>query len=187
MSRRWAIFSLWDKTGAQQLAQVLADCGYGILATSKTAAILKQSGITVTDVANWTGAPEILGGRVKTIHPKIAAGILSYRDDSSIEPIDFVVCNLYPFAQGLKEKRSLKEMVELIDIGGVTLLRAAAKNWFFVTPVPKPDYYPLVIEQLTQHGQVSESLRRELAQKTFELTGNYDMMISRYLADIVDR
>lgn len=187
MDTRWAIFSLWDKTGADELARALINCGYGILATSKTAAILKQSGIKVTDVATWTNAPEILGGRVKTIHPKIAAGILSYREDCDIEPIDFVVCNLYPFEQGLRERRQLKEMVELIDIGGVTLLRAAAKNWFFVTAVPRPEYYPIIIEEITQYGRVSERRRKELAQKTFELTGNYDMMIARYLAEIVDK
>ncbi|MGQ9678569.1 MAG: IMP cyclohydrolase [bacterium] len=186
MINRWAIFSLWDKSGAAELAEALINRGYGILATSKTAAVLKQSGINITEVGTWTGSPEILAGRVKTIHPKIAAGILSNREDSSIEPIDFVVCNLYPFAQGLSEKRELKEMVELIDIGGVTLLRAAAKNWFFVTAVPTPDIYPLVIQELRAHNSVSEKIRRELARNTFEMTGKYDMMIAQYLADIVD-
>lgn len=187
MINRWAIFSLWDKRGAAELAQALINCGYGVLATSQTATVLKEFGINVTEVEKWTDSPEILGGRVKTIHPKIAAGILSNREDGSIELIDFVVCNLYPFEQGLREKLGLKEMVELIDIGGVTLLRAAAKNWFFVTAVPTPDLYPLVVEQLAELNRVSERVRRELARRTFEITAKYDMLIAQYLADIVDK
>ncbi len=186
MKVRWAIFSLWDKRGAVDLARVLANYGYRILATSKTAEVLSAGGVEVTEVSQWTGAPEILGGRVKTIHPKIAAGILSLRQDETIEPIDLVVCNLYPFAEGIKQQRTLPEMIELIDIGGVTLLRAAAKNWRYVTPVPDPQYYSLVIQEFNSRGGVAEDKRLELARRTFELTSNYDRLIANYFADIVD-
>ncbi len=187
MKTRWAIFSLWDKTGAVELAQTIVNYGYQILATSRTAQVLSTGGVDVTEVSQWTGAPEILGGRVKTIHPKIAAGILSLRQDESVEPIDLVVCNLYPFADGIKQGCSLKELIELIDIGGVTLLRAAAKNWFFVTPVPAPQYYQLIVEEFKRNGEVSPLKRLELARITFELTGSYDRLIANYFAEIVDK
>lgn len=186
MERRWALFSVWDKTGAVEFARVLVRGGYGILATSKTAGVLEGAGIAVTEVGKWTGAGEILEGRVKTLHPKVAAGILARRKEG-IEPIDFVVCNLYPFAQGRAAGRGVEEMVELIDIGGVTLLRAAAKNWFYVTPVPGPEFYPRVIAEFEATGRVSERLRLELAQRTFQMTSDYDRMIAGYLADIIDR
>ncbi len=185
--RGWAILSVWDKTGLVELAQAINEAGYGILSTAKTAAVLRDGGLKVTEVAEWTSAPEILGGRVKTLHPKIAAGILSLRNEKTIEPIDFVVCNLYPFAEGLKQGLGLKEMIELIDIGGVTLLRAAAKNWFYVTAVPEPKYYPVVMEELRTQGEVSPKQRLRLARATFELTSRYDDVICSYLTAIVDR
>ncbi|MEO0050455.1 MAG: IMP cyclohydrolase [candidate division WOR-3 bacterium] len=185
--RGWAILSVWDKSGLEELARALVGADYGLLATSKTGEVLRGAGFNVTDVAQWTGAPEVLKGRVKTLHPKIAAGILSFRDDKMIEPIDFVVCNLYPFADGLRQGLGLKEMIELIDIGGVTLLRAAAKNWLYVTAVPEPKYYPEVIAELRSHGEVSRGQRLRLAQATFELTSRYDGMICSYFAEIVDR
>ncbi len=184
MKKGWAIFSVWDKSGLDDLAKVIYHSGYSLLATAKTSEFLRQKGLKVIEVSEWTGAPEILGGRVKTIHPKIASGILSRREDEEIEPIDIVVCNLYPFTQGLKEKRSRGEMIELIDIGGVTLLRAAAKNWLFVTPVPEPQYYPIIINELNQFGEVREGVRLKLARATFELTSLYDKEISSYLAKL---
>lgn len=185
--RGWAILSVWDKTGLEELARAITGAGYGLLSTAKSAAVLRAAGLKVTEVAKWTGAPEILDGRVKTLHPKIAAGILSLRNDKTIEPIDFVVCNLYPFADGLRQGLGLKEMIELIDIGGVTLLRAAAKNWLYVTAVPEPKYYPVVMEGLRSQGEVKRQQRLELARATFELTSRYDGMICSYLAEIVDR
>ncbi len=183
--RRWALISVWDKSGVAELARVLSESGLGILSTAKSADFLRQEGIEVMEISAWTRAPEILRGRVKTIHPKVAAGILSMREDEVQELIDVVVCNLYPFSAGVKQGLKLPEMVELIDIGGVTLLRAAAKNWRFVTPVPAPEYYPLVIAQLREYGQVSERLRLELAIKSFEVTSKYDEAIREYLRQLL--
>lgn len=180
----WAILSVWDKTGLEELARVLVDNGFRLLATARTAAALSASGLVVTEVSEWTGAPEMLGGRVKTLHPKVAAGILSTRSDEGIEPIDVVVCNLYPFSDGVKRGLGLKEMIELIDIGGVTLLRAGAKNWLYVTVVPEPGFYPLIIDEFKSQGEVSRRVRLKLAQATFALTSKYDAAIHQYLAAI---
>lgn len=183
--RHWAIISVWDKGGLEELAGALVGAGLGILSTARTAAVLRAAGIPVTEIAEWTGAPEILGGRVKTLHPKVAAGILCRRTEPDIEPVDVVVCNLYPFADGLRQGLKVEEMVELIDIGGVTLLRAAAKNWEFVTPVPAPDFYPRVIAELREYRQVRRPLRLELAAATFELTAEYDRLIAGYLRQLL--
>lgn len=177
-----AVVSVWDKTRVEHLASVLVETGYRILSTSSTARELRSHGVPVLEIADYTGAPEILGGRVKTIHPKIAGGILSRRQDASIEPIDVVVCNLYPFEQGVRKRLSHNEMVELIDIGGVTLLRAAAKNHEFVTAVPGVAYYDRVIDELRAKRSTTPALRRELARATFELTSRYDAAIAAYLA-----
>ena len=101
MAKRRAIISVWDKTGVVELGRALAAAGYEILSTSKTAAMIREAGIPVTEIADYTGSPEILGGRVKTLHPKIAGGILTTRKDDTVEPIDIVVCNLYAFEDGL--------------------------------------------------------------------------------------
>lgn len=183
--KRWALISVWDKTEVKELAETLTGIKLGILSTSNTAAVLRNAGIPVTEISEWTGAPEILGGRVKTLHPKVAAGILCRRQDEPIEPIDVVVCNLYPFAEGLKRGLKVEEMVELIDIGGVTLLRAAAKNREFVTPVPSPKYYPQVIEELKRYGTVRPKVRQELAAVTFELTSEYDRLIANYFKQLL--
>uniref|UniRef100_A0A7C4CC35 MGS-like domain-containing protein n=1 Tax=candidate division WOR-3 bacterium TaxID=2052148 RepID=A0A7C4CC35_UNCW3 len=181
MSKRRAVLSVWDKTSIESMARVLLDAGYQILSTSSTASTLRGRGITVQDIADYTGFPETLGGRVKTIHPKIAGGILSRRQDSSVEPIDVVVCNLYPFERGVQERLSHAQMIELIDIGGVTLLRAAAKNHEFVTAVPAVEYYDRVSDEIRATGDTTPELRRELAQATFELTSRYDSAIATYL------
>jgi|UniRef100_A0A7V3V084 phosphoribosylaminoimidazolecarboxamide formyltransferase/IMP cyclohydrolase len=185
MGKRWALISVWDKTGVVELGRVLSAAGLGILATSKSAAELRAAGLAVTEVSEWTGALEILGGRVKTLHPKVAAGILSRREDEHIELIDVVVCNLYPFADGLRRGLKVEEMIELIDIGGVTLLRAAAKNWEFVTPVPAPEYYPLVMSEFQRNQGVSRAQRLQLAAATFDLTSNYDKLVSGYLKHLL--
>ncbi|MEO0077395.1 MAG: IMP cyclohydrolase [candidate division WOR-3 bacterium] len=184
MPIRRAVVSVWDKTRIEDLARVLVDAEYQILATSSTARELRGQGIPVVEISEYTGAPEIIGGRVKTIHPKIAGGILSTRQDKSVEPIDIVVCNLYPFEKGMQGRLSFSEMIELIDIGGVTLLRAAAKNHEFVTPVPDVAYYDRVADELRVTRSTTPALRRELARVTFDLTSRYDAAIAAYLAQL---
>ena len=181
MARRRAIISVWDKAGIVELARSLDAAGYEILSTSKTAAAIRGAGVPVTEIADYTGSPEILGGRVKTLHPKIAGGILTTRQDDTVEPIDIVVCNLYPFEDGLRRGATHEELVELIDIGGITLLRAAAKNHAFVTIVPDPRYYPTIAAELARSGSVGADLRRKLAAEAFSITSRYDTAIARYL------
>ena len=180
MKPKRALISVWNKTGVAEFAHELAALNIEILATGETAKTLKGAGIKVLEVSDWTKSPEILGGRVKTLHPKIAAGILSYRKESDIEPIDLVVCNLYPFESFLIDKLTIEEMIELIDIGGVTLLRAAAKNYAFVAAVPLPEFYPIVLKDLKELGEVTQTTRELLALKTFEIVAHYDSVISEY-------
>jgi phosphoribosylaminoimidazolecarboxamide formyltransferase/IMP cyclohydrolase len=180
--KRFALFSVYDKEGIIELAEVLLNQGYEILSTTKTASFLKEKGIKVIEVSEFTGFPEILSGRVKTLHPKIFGGILSYRQEG-IEPIDFVVGNLYPFEEMMKKDLSLAEMIEYIDIGGVSLLRAGAKNYKFVTTLPDKVFYPMVIKELKEKGEVSEETRRLLALKTFEIVTHYDAVITEYLME----
>jgi len=180
VTKRRAVVSVWDKTGVGELGRVLYQTGYELIATSKSAAALRAAGLPVTDLAEYTAAPEILEGRVKTLHPKIAGGILTTRRDQTVEPIDMVICNLYPFAAGLAQGLGPEALIELIDIGGVTLLRAAAKNYAYVTVVPAPDYYPQVLAELEAYGEVRLELRRLLARRAFEITSAYDATIAAY-------
>jgi phosphoribosylaminoimidazolecarboxamide formyltransferase/IMP cyclohydrolase len=180
VAKRRAIISVWDKTGVVELARALTAAGYEILSTSKTAAMVREAGIPVTEIADYTGSPEILGGRVKTLHPKIAGGILTTRRDNTVEPIDIVVCNLYAFEDGLARGATPDELVELIDIGGVTLLRAAAKNHAFVTIVPDPKHYPAIIAELAKSGTINADTRKKLAAEAFQITSRYDTAIARY-------
>jgi len=175
-----AVISVWDKTGLTDFGRFLVGRGFELLSTSGSADALRRAGIPVTEVAEFTGAPEILGGRVKTLHPRIAGGILTVRQDPGIEPIDMVVCNLYPFEQGLARGAGMAELVELIDIGGVTLLRAGAKNHAFVTVVPGPDWYGVVKSEFEQHGQVRPETRLQMAALAFETTARYDAAIAAY-------
>ena len=184
MAQRRAIISVWDKTGIVELARALAAAGYEILSTSKTAAAIREAGILVTEIADYTGSPEILGGRVKTLHPKIAGGILTTRGDNTVEPIDIVVCNLYAFEDGLARRATHDELVELIDIGGVTLLRAAAKNHAFVTIVPDPRHYPAIIAEFGKTGSISAATRKKLAAEAFAITSRYDTAIAGYLKSV---
>jgi phosphoribosylaminoimidazolecarboxamide formyltransferase/IMP cyclohydrolase len=184
LAQRRAIISVWDKTGIVELARALATAGYEVLSTSKTAAALRDAGVPVTEIANYTGSPEILGGRVKTLHPKIAGGILTTRHDNTVEPIDIVVCNLYAFEDGLARGATHDELVELIDIGGVTLLRAAAKNHAFVTVVPDPKHYPAIIAELGRTGSINAAMRMKLAAEAFVITSSYDTAIARYLQSV---
>lgn len=182
MPGRKAIVSVWDKSGILSLAGALNHAGYEILSTSKTARAIRDSGIPVTEIADYTGSPEILGGRVKTLHPKIAGGILTTRQDDTVEPIDIVVCNLYAFEEGLARKAKPAELVELIDIGGITLLRAAAKNFAHVAVVPDPKYYARAESELAATGGISLALRRELAAAAFAITSRYDTAIAGWFA-----
>lgn len=187
-----ALISVFDKTGVVDFARGLADCGVELVATGNTEAMLRESGIAVRGIQELTGFPEILGGRVKTLHPLIYAGILGLRNDPGhleemdrvgASPIDFVVCNLYPFretAQG--SGQDLANVLENIDIGGVTLLRAAAKNFAQVVPVCDPMDYGTILDELaSESGNVGQGIRRRLAAKAFQHCAVYDTHISGYL------
>jgi phosphoribosylaminoimidazolecarboxamide formyltransferase / IMP cyclohydrolase len=188
MTKR-ALFSVYDKTGLISLAQRLAEAGWELVASGGTARALRQAGLVALDVAALTGAPEMLGGRVKTLHPAIHGGILAQDTEADqadlaaqgIGRIDLVVCNLYPFRQTIaREGVTLAEAVEQIDIGGVALLRAAAKNFARVTVLCDPADYDAAWAELKE-GMVSEALRRRLAAKAFAHTRDYDTAIATYL------
>lgn len=186
-----ALISVSDKSGVVELARGLAALGYGILSTGGTAKLLAQDGMTVTEVAQYTGFPEMLDGRVKTLHPKVHGGILARRDQpehmqaiqqAGIGTIDLVVVNLYPFAQTVaKSDCTLDEAIENIDIGGPTMVRAAAKNYAHVAIVTDPTDYPMVIEELRANGSTTLETRFALARKAFSHTAAYDGAISNYL------
>ncbi|MDQ3783612.1 MAG: bifunctional phosphoribosylaminoimidazolecarboxamide formyltransferase/IMP cyclohydrolase, partial [Actinomycetota bacterium] len=192
MRVRRALVSVHDKSGVVELAQRLHESGVDLVSSGGTASVLRSAGIPVTGVAELTGAPEILGGRVKTLHPKIHGGILADRTkpehlaeigDHSIAPIDLVVCNLYPFERTVAEPNiSENDAVEQIDIGGPAMVRAAAKNFSSVAVVVSPARYRSVIDAITTTGAVSLDLRRELAREAFTHTASYDAAIARYFA-----
>jgi phosphoribosylaminoimidazolecarboxamide formyltransferase/IMP cyclohydrolase len=186
-----ALCSVSNKSGLVDFARSLAQLGWEFMASGGTAKSLRAAGLVVTDVSAVTNAPELLEGRVKTLHPVIHAGILARptEDDWAelerhhIKPIDMVVCNLYPFQETITQPFvSLNEAVEQIDIGGVTLLRAAAKNFVRVTVVCDPADYAQVAAELHQNGFVSTARRAELAAKAFTLTAGYDAAITNYLS-----
>lgn len=185
-----ALVSASDKTGLVEFCQGLAELGIEILSTGGTARLLREHGIAVTEVAHYTGFPEIMGGRVKTLHPRIHGGILSRRgvDDEAmtahgILPIDLVVVNLYPFAEVIGDpKCDFATAVENIDIGGPAMIRAAAKNHAAVGVVVDPADYGRVLQALrTNSGALPEALRLELAAKAFLHTAGYDSAIAAYL------
>lgn len=187
---RRALLSVHDKTGLTDFARGLAQHGVELIASGGTARALREAGLEVTEIAQLTGFPEVLGGRVKTLHPAIHAALLatdapSHQEELQrlgIRPIDLVACNLYPFSQVTADPHvSLEEAVENIDIGGVTLLRAAAKNFARVTVVTDPADYGKVLKELAQHGEVSEATRRHLAYKAFAHTAAYDEAIRMFL------
>jgi phosphoribosylaminoimidazolecarboxamide formyltransferase / IMP cyclohydrolase len=189
MNKR-AILSVYDKTGLVEFAQGIAALGYELVASGGTARLLRQAGLAVLDVADVTGSPEMLGGRVKTLHPAIHGGILAQDTETdtadlaaqNIQPIDLVVCNLYPFSQTIAQPGvTLAEAVEQIDIGGVTLLRAAAKNFARVTVICDPADYVIVLDAL-RTGALDHDQRHKLAVKAFEHTRDYDTAIAAYLS-----
>jgi phosphoribosylaminoimidazolecarboxamide formyltransferase/IMP cyclohydrolase len=186
-----ALLSVDDKTGIETLARGLVALGVELISTGGTAALLTAAGLPVRSVSDVTGFPEILEGRVKTLHPAIHGGILARRDDAAhmaelqqhaITPIDLVVCNLYPFSETIANPAvTLGEALEKVDIGGVTLLRAAAKNYPHVTVVVRPRDYPDVLGELEATGTTSEATRRRLAAIAFQHTALYDTAIAEYL------
>ncbi|MFB1485883.1 MULTISPECIES: bifunctional phosphoribosylaminoimidazolecarboxamide formyltransferase/IMP cyclohydrolase [unclassified Thiocapsa] len=184
-----ALISVSDKTGLAAFARHLAAKGVEILSTGGTARLLTEEGIPVTEVADYTGFPEMMDGRVKTLHPRIHGGILGRRgvDDrvmreNEIKPIDLVVVNLYPFERTVADPAcDLATAIENIDIGGPTLLRAAAKNHGSVTVVVDAADYPRIAAEIAAHGGVSEATRFDLAVKAFEHTARYDGAIANHL------
>jgi phosphoribosylaminoimidazolecarboxamide formyltransferase / IMP cyclohydrolase len=187
-----ALLSVSDKHGLEPFARMLAQMGVELLATGGTLKLLRERGIPVGEVSEHTGFPEMMDGRVKTLHPKIHGGLLALRDEPThqrameehtIAPIDLVAVNLYPFeATVAKEGCERAEAIENIDIGGPSMVRSAAKNHRFVTVVTDPADYGRVLDEMQKGGgQTSEPLRRELAQKAYALTARYDAAISRWL------
>ena len=188
---RRALISVSDKTGAADFARGLADLGIEVVSTGGTAEALRDAGVEVRDVSDLTGSPEILGGRVKTLHPRLHAGLLAVRDDpehertleaEGIEPIDLVCVNLYPFERTVGRRDVTEEdAVENIDIGGPTMIRAAAKNHRWVAVVVRPESYDAVLAELhEQSGRISQETRHWLANEAFALIARYDAAISRW-------
>lgn len=188
-----ALISVADKTGITELARALAAAGVEILSTGGTAAQLARDGIAVTEVAHYTGFPEMLDGRLKTLHPRIHGGLLGRRaraDDraamtqAGILPIDLLVVNLYPFERRSQDPDcSFAEAMEQIDIGGPAMLRSAAKNHGDVVPIVDSSDYPLIIRMLTSGRPLTAAVRRQLAAKVFAHTARYDAAIARYLQE----
>ncbi|HWS87477.1 MAG TPA: bifunctional phosphoribosylaminoimidazolecarboxamide formyltransferase/IMP cyclohydrolase [Pyrinomonadaceae bacterium] len=191
---RRALLSVSDKTGLVDFARALRGFGVELLSTGGTAKALREAGLEVRDVSEVTGFPEMLDGRVKTLHPRIHGGILAVRDnpehgraleEHGIGPIDMVVVNLYPFEQTVaREGVTLEEAVEQIDIGGPSMVRSAAKNFRDVAVVTSPDLYPRIFQELTEHGgALSLRTRSQLALRAFGHTSMYDSAIRRYLSE----
>ncbi|MGA7936115.1 MAG: bifunctional phosphoribosylaminoimidazolecarboxamide formyltransferase/IMP cyclohydrolase, partial [Kovacikia sp.] len=190
---RLALLSVSDKTGLIELARVLVDeFSFDLISSGGTAQALKAAGLPVTKVSDYTGSPEILGGRVKTLHPRIHGGILAQRqlpqdladlEAQQIRPIDLVVVNLYPFEQTItKPNVTLAEAIEQIDIGGPAMLRASAKNHAHLTVLCKPAQYEEYLQELRlNHGEASPAFRQACALQAFRHTGSYDRAISAYL------
>lgn len=186
-----ALLSVSDKTGILEFAQKLISHKIKILSTGGTSKLLRENGIEVTDVSDFTGFPEMMQGRVKTLHPKIHGGLLALRNHSEhmqaaqaneIEMIDLVVVNLYPFEETIqKENVTQTEAIENIDIGGPSMLRSAAKNHEFVTVVTDPKDYEQVLKEISLNGNTTIKTRQYLAQKVFMRTATYDAMIAHYL------
>ncbi len=188
-----ALLSVSDKAGIVELARALTENGIEILSTGGTKKKIAEADVPVRSVSDYTGFPEMMDGRVKTLHPKIHAGLLALRDKPEhmqqvdrhgIELIDMVVVNLYPFQQTIsKQGVTLEDAIEQIDIGGPTMLRSAAKNYRDVVVVVNPARYGQIVEELkTNDGRVSDSIKFELALEVFEHTATYDRAIADYLA-----
>jgi phosphoribosylaminoimidazolecarboxamide formyltransferase/IMP cyclohydrolase len=190
-----ALISLTDKSGIEGFARDLAELGVEILSTGGTAKKIREAGIPVKDVSEFTGFPEMLDGRVKTLHPKVHGGILNQRENTEhqrqclehgLKPIDLIAVNLYAFEKTVADPGCLLgDAIENIDIGGPTMLRAAAKNFHDVTVIVDPADYPQVIKEIREQGNTTLKTRFRLAAKVFALTAKYDTAISAWL-DRVD-
>lgn len=189
---RKAILSVTDKSGLAEFGKFLVDNGCELVSTGGTKKMLSEAGLPVTSVSDITDFPEILGGRVKTLHPYIHGGILADKDDEGhmetlrefgIEPFDLICVNLYNFADAVAKGLDLKAAVEQIDIGGPTMLRATAKNFHSICVVPDPKYYPVVQKEIEEKGGISLEFRKEMAALTFKLVSEYDAMITKYLSE----
>jgi phosphoribosylaminoimidazolecarboxamide formyltransferase/IMP cyclohydrolase len=190
-----ALLSVSDKTGIVELARSLVkEFDFELISSGGTAKTLQAAGLSVTKVSDYTGSPEILGGRVKTLHPRIHGGILARRDlpedlaeleANNIRPLDLVVVNLYPFEQTIAQPDvSVAEAIEQIDIGGPTLLRAAAKNFAYLTILCNPGQYSQYLEELRSQGAISLAFRQQMASLAFNHTHNYDRVIATYFASL---
>ena len=191
---RRALISVSDKSGIVEFARGLSAAGFSILSTGGTAALLAREGIAVTEVSAYTGFPEMLDGRVKTLHPKIHGGLLARTEDAKhrsaiaaagIDPIELLVVNLYPFESTVADPECpLEDAVENIDIGGPAMLRAAAKNYGSVAAIVDPSDYPRVLDEIRGKGKVSAETRFALAKKVFAHTAAYDGAIANYLTSL---
>ncbi|NLI32735.1 MAG: IMP cyclohydrolase [Deltaproteobacteria bacterium] len=191
-----ALVSVTDKSGIVEFARGLKEYGVHILSTGGTAKLLRENGVDITEVSEYTGFPEMLNGRVKTLHPKIHGGILGIRDNEAhvktmaqhgIEPIDMVVVNLYAFAKTVaRPECTLEEAIENIDIGGPTIIRASAKNNRHVAVVTDPEDYSVVLDEMKRTGgSISRETSLKLACKAFCLTHAYDGNICEYLQGVI--
>jgi phosphoribosylaminoimidazolecarboxamide formyltransferase/IMP cyclohydrolase len=186
-----ALISVYDKTGIVSFAKELGKLGFTLISTGGTHKTLEAGGVrAVKHVSEITAFPEILEGRIKTLHPKLVAGILAVRDKKEhmqdlerfgIEPVDLVVCNLYPFERVTEQGADLKTALEYIDIGGPNMIRAAAKNFANVVVVVNPRRYSQVLRELEENGDVSAETRKVLAVEAFKETARYDAAIYRFL------
>lgn len=188
-----ALISVSNKFGVVELAEKLSKCGVEIISTGGTMKAIRAVGVPVTYVSDLTGFPEIMNGRVKTLNPKIHGGILAVRDnpehikqmqENGIQPIDLVVVNLYPFKSTIRKANvTLDEAIENIDIGGPAMIRAAAKNFKFVTVITNPDKYSEIAKMIAETGGVDYETRKKLSAEAFAHTADYDLMIADYLAN----
>lgn len=195
MAIKCALISVSDKTGIVEFAKKLSKNGIEILSTGGTAKTLKEGGVQVMDVENYTGFPEMMDSRVKTLHPKVHGGILALRDSKNhmesvkkhdIKLIDLVVVNFYPFADVVEKDDVVEEeAIENIDIGGPSMARSAAKNFKFVTVVTDPDDYKEVLKALSSNNDTTMGMRRKLARKAFTLTYRYDETVDHYLRKVL--
>ena len=194
MKIKRALISVSNKLGVVDLAKKLSKCGVEIISTGGTMKAIRAAGVPVTYVSDLTGFPEIMNGRVKTLNPKIHGGILAVRDNpehvqqmeqNGIEPIDLVVVNLYPFKKTVaKPNVTLEDAIENIDIGGPAMIRAAAKNFKFVTVVTNPERYDEIAALIKETGEVPYDVRKNLATEAFAHTADYDSAITKYLETI---
>jgi phosphoribosylaminoimidazolecarboxamide formyltransferase/IMP cyclohydrolase len=194
MKIKRAVVSVSSKANLSELALFLKGYNIEILSTGGTKKYLESIGVSPVEVSSYTGFPEIMDGRVKTLHPKIHGGILNVRDNAehqkametlNIKHIDMIVVNLYPFKEVISKGCTFEEAIENIDIGGPSMIRAAAKNFKYVTVVVDPEDYPKVMEDMKAHnGETTEDLKFYLAKKVFSITSEYDKTIFTYLSKI---